>query len=121
MPARNDGHVVFMISQRDTPVTALAAVRDSERCGGHQFAVRDPEAEASQLLERSIARMRRRISDKAQLESATAKALDSLHSTDGRLVLDVQHAVEIDQKRSEVLEHGSNIADDIRPAATANG
>ncbi len=82
--------------------------------GGHQLARHDRHTEARQLLKRPIARVRRRVGDKAQRQPSTAKALDSLHGAGDRLLLDVQHAVEIDQQRGHILKHFATIADHAR-------
>jgi len=51
------------------------------------------------------------VGDEPQRKPPAAQTLQRLHRTSDRLLLDVQHAVEIDEQRSDAVKHVSKIAD----------
>ena len=89
-------HVVVH-HQGDALMAAIEADPNRERCRRRQLLRRSGEAEALQALEDSPARQHGCVRDEADGEPGGAKRGDRLTRPRHRLVLDVEHAVEVEQ------------------------
>jgi hypothetical protein len=93
-------------------VAPLATVLERQQRRSDQFLVTDVKAERAELLERRSPRTGRRVGDEAKRQAGGAHPRNRLHRTRHRFVLDVQHAVEIEQHRP----HG-----EVHPAGESTG